>query len=506
MIFSKQQSQLIENAITTSNLEELKKVITPDNIDHEFHGSPNYYGSILPYCCEKKIDLKIINFLLDSGANVNDFCSNGFSALYYAIRSKKYDIIDILLERGADINQNAPINITPLTISIDENDYQSLEKLLKYDSQKGVKIDINKLLHTALETRDVSAEIIEMIIKEGADVNEKNSDNKTPLSLAIRRQKQEIVSMLIAYGADVNEKIADIYPLELALDLNRNDIIDTLIDNGGALEEEDDSRLSKKQNDKKEHNLITFRAFERGKNEDFSHFSDLGNDATINQDYFIRLCEKYGIPPMKKIDFIDTLIKIQEKNNKIYSSLDSIYLHLEPIINAQLHKLDETTYPSPATTNILKTDKTDIGQKALDEFTKHRSQFFRTLFHKEQNYQFLLDIIKNSCKNSCDYDTEQQLIEEVKKLILPHPEHIMREKMLREYEVIKEKNLQFRKEKSIIDNAELDHTITTLEESSGSKGHQKRKCDSVYDSSAGTDISARSAKAVCNEHKIGPTT
>ena len=78
--------------------------------------------------------------------------------------------------------------------------------------------------------------------------------------------------------------------------------------------------------------------------------------------------------------------------------------------------------------------------------------------------------------------------------------------MLREYEVIKEKNLQFRKEKSIIDNAELDHTITTLEESSGSKGHQKRKCDSVYDSSAGTDISARSAKAVCNEHKIGPTT
>ena len=219
---------------------------------------------------------------------------------------------------------------------------------------------------------------------------------------------------------------------------------------------------------------------------------------------------------MEKRSFQKTFTKIEEENEIIYQSLDSIYLDLEPIINAQLHQLDESTYPTPTITKLLETDKTYIGQKALEEFTKHRAQFFIKLFHKEQNYQFLLDIIRDNY----DDDPTKRLIQEVKQLILPYPEHKNREEMLREYEAIKQKNLQFRKEKSIIDNAELDHTITTLEEkvlniegvlqnleeSSRSKRHQKRKCDSVYDSSAGTGISARSAKAVCNEHKIGPTT
>ncbi len=249
-----------------------------------------------------------------------------------------------------------------------------------------------------------------MIIKEGADVNEKNSDNKTPLSLAIRRQKQEIVSMLIAYGADVNEKIADIsprelalkldradvnekiadiYPLELALKLDRNDIIDTLIDNGGFLKEGDDSRLSDEQNVKTEHNYITFNAFYRSAGEDFSHFKDLGNDATINQDYFIRLCEKDGIPAMKKTYFQNTLGKIQEKNNKIYSSLDEIYTTLEPIINEELNKSDTQRYPSLATVQIILQQKaTTESSKSIQAFNDHRSKFSKHFFNQKKIINF----------------------------------------------------------------------------------------------------------------------
>lgn len=487
MLFSEQQSDLILQAIRSNNLEQLKSVITRENVDYEFSykqiGHSWYCGKILPYCCKQEsTDLEIINFLLDLGANVNGCCSTySSSALYYAIQSKRDDIIDILLKQGANINQAYRDNRSPLECAVLENDFKSLEKLLKYGSQNGVKIDINYLLHAALITEDISTEIIEMIIKEGADVNN-NSRGTYPLEVALESERQDIIAILIAKGGFVNKQ-------------------DKL------------SMLTNEQRDQIEKNNISHDLVINPGIEDHGITEDTYD---FNLDYFIELCKDNGIPALEKRSFQKTFTKIEEENEIIYQSLDSIYLDLEPIINAQLHQLDESTYPTPTITKLLETDKTYIGQKALEEFTKHRAQFFIKLFHKEQNYQFLLDIIRDNY----DDDPTKRLIQEVKQLILPYPEHKNREEMLREYEAIKQKNLQFRKEKSIIDNAELDHTITTLEEkvlniegvlqnleeSSRSKRHQKRKCDSVYDSSAGTGISARSAKAVCNEHKIGPTT
>ena len=398
MLFLEQQSNLILQAIRSNNLEQLKSVITRDNVDYELSynqiGRSWYCGKILPYCCKQEsTDLEIINFLLDLGANVNGCCSSyGSSALYYAIQSKRYDIIDILLKQGANINQAYRDDRSPLECAVLENDFKSLEKLLKYGSQNGVKIDINNLLHAALRTEDISTEIIEMIIKEGADVNNKDKD---------------------------------IYPLEAALKSKRQDIIAILIDKGGLVDNLQDklSMLTDEQADQIEKNGMLYELVINPSSDD----RDMTEDAhDFNLDYFIELCKDNGIPTLEKRSFQKTFTKIEEENKIIYQSLDSIYLRLEPIINAQLYQLDETTYPTPTTTNLLETDKTDIGQKALEEFTKHRAQFFIKLFHKEQNYQFLLNIIQNNY----DDDLTKELIKEVKKLILPYPEHKNREEML----------------------------------------------------------------------------
>lgn len=52
-------------------------------------------------------------------------------------------------------------------------------------------------------------EIVDLLIKNGADVNIENSDKKTPLYLAANGGFDKIVKILIENGADLNYKTTD---------------------------------------------------------------------------------------------------------------------------------------------------------------------------------------------------------------------------------------------------------------------------------------------------------
>ena len=57
------------------------------------------------------------------------------------------------------------------------------------------------------ETRQSHIEIIDLLIKNGANINATNKGGVTPLTISVRSGKSEIAKQLIAQGADINSTL-----------------------------------------------------------------------------------------------------------------------------------------------------------------------------------------------------------------------------------------------------------------------------------------------------------
>ena len=82
-------------------------------------------------------------------------------------------------------------------------------------------------------------EVAELLITKGADVNAKTNSGWTPLVVAAVRGHKEVAELLIAKGADVNAKNDDgETPLDLAIGRKHPEIADLLRKHGGKTGEE----------------------------------------------------------------------------------------------------------------------------------------------------------------------------------------------------------------------------------------------------------------------------
>ena len=93
-------------------------------------------------------------------------------------------------------------------------------------------------IHDAAVAGDV--ELVEMLIANDADVNDRDVHGYTPLLLAIQEGHTDIARVLIANGADVNTRAAsdggeDVTPLYLSIILGRG-VTETLLRDHGAIE------------------------------------------------------------------------------------------------------------------------------------------------------------------------------------------------------------------------------------------------------------------------------
>ncbi len=93
-------------------------------------------------------------------------------------------------------------------------------------------------IHEAALAGDV--ELVELLIDNDADVNDRDVHGYTPLLLAIQEGHTDIAKVLIANGADVNARAAsdgteDVTPLYLSIILGRG-ITETLLRDHGAIE------------------------------------------------------------------------------------------------------------------------------------------------------------------------------------------------------------------------------------------------------------------------------
>lgn len=168
-------------------------------------------------------DEHLINYLIRHGSNINKEDINGETAFYKALfyekslRKINTHIIRSLIKHGAEvdkfINKEVRNGFTPLTLAInveehyfdyDTNEYEYATELLIKIGADVNQIDNNDntpLIEACIVNTVGNKDIMRYLVEHGADVNKSNKNGKTPLIEARRIQNKSIVKYFMDHGA-----------------------------------------------------------------------------------------------------------------------------------------------------------------------------------------------------------------------------------------------------------------------------------------------------------------
>eukprot|EP01096_Ripella_sp_DP13-Kostka_P004000 TRINITY_DN159_c0_g2_i1.p1 TRINITY_DN159_c0_g2~~TRINITY_DN159_c0_g2_i1.p1 ORF type:complete len:422 (-),score=172.26 TRINITY_DN159_c0_g2_i1:12-1163(-) len=182
---------LISNMILVSQFVELDFEAKTIHMKDAEGNSP-FHSAASPPC-----DPKVLNFLLEHGANINDQNEKGETALLIAARATSNPGIQFLLEKGAGVLASST-GMTALHESAFRKNEQGLQMLL---AVPGIPIDLpNNDGETplALACAGGSKNCVNMLISAGADIN------KDCIHQAAKYDRQEIVRVLLTKKVSIN--------------------------------------------------------------------------------------------------------------------------------------------------------------------------------------------------------------------------------------------------------------------------------------------------------------
>lgn len=143
--------------------------------------------------------------LIEAGANVNAKDNSQDSAYLYAGAQGHLEILKLTLSHGADLESTNRYGGTALIPAAERGHVETVRTLIK----AGVAVDhVNRLHWTALLEAIILGDggmrhrqIVDLLVKAGANVNLADGGGVTPLQHARSRDFKEIEKRLIAAGA-----------------------------------------------------------------------------------------------------------------------------------------------------------------------------------------------------------------------------------------------------------------------------------------------------------------
>lgn len=223
------------------------------------------------YAAKEENRLKTLHFLLKNGASIDACDTYGCTALYHAVERELIDETKLLLQHKAPVNRQDRWGNPPLCKAIDKKNtalmqlliehgatidpQRDFEKCIRDTFREGIQllikngIDINTppgrtftALQSAILRKDFS--FAEFLLKLGADPNALSSDNETALIFAIRQDNIALVKLLLQHGANPNVT-ARYHDEALLIALNREtfEFASLLLDYGAQLPEHCEKQL-----------------------------------------------------------------------------------------------------------------------------------------------------------------------------------------------------------------------------------------------------------------------
>ena len=191
---------------------------------------------------------KIVELLIDSGADINAVDKDGNTTLHRAMCWSKPEIADVLIKKGADLEIKNKLGDTPLGYFHKQwttrSNPLSIVKLLV---KAGANLEVVDKMKRTLLIKAINSkfpDVAEFLIELGVDVNatSKNKDKESPLYSATVANNVRMVALLIEKGADVNAICG--YFKQTALHVaseysNRLEIAELLIQAGASVDIKD---------------------------------------------------------------------------------------------------------------------------------------------------------------------------------------------------------------------------------------------------------------------------
>lgn len=198
--------------IAKALIEKGAKVNIKDYIDETPLHKVSGMGAITQE--DKQAHYKTAQLLIEHGAKINarggrnaTAADNLFKAggklnrtpLHLACNNGgNFEIVKLLVEHGADVNAKDYENCSPLLFAVDQKNYEIVEYLLS----KGVDVNnISKSYYTSPTPifKAVSNENLKLaglLIKYGANLNQKNSEGETPYQFAVSTGRKQMADFL----------------------------------------------------------------------------------------------------------------------------------------------------------------------------------------------------------------------------------------------------------------------------------------------------------------------
>jgi ankyrin repeat protein len=139
--------------------------------------------------------MEIVNKLLDQKVNVDAQSKQGVTALMLAAENNQSEIVNLLLKKNADPNLQDQTGWSALMKAVYQGNAKCVEALAARSRQ-----EVNRGLLVAALTGH--PDIAKILLDNGAEVDTRADDGRTPLMLAASKGDNDLVTLLLKAGAD----------------------------------------------------------------------------------------------------------------------------------------------------------------------------------------------------------------------------------------------------------------------------------------------------------------
>ena len=236
----------MQTACHSYNLKAIRILVNKgfdiDNV--EIRCSFGEYGSALQNAA-RNCQVKVVQLLLDEGADVNAQVGNYGYALQAAMAAKYtlhdylVEVVQLLLDKGADVNAQGGMYGNALQAAAYSGKVEFFQLLL----DKGADVnaqggEYGNALQAAVASDKSKVEVIQLLLDNGADINAQGGRHGNALQAAVefRDRKVEVIQLLLDKGADINAQGGEYgYALQAAAYRGKVEVIQLLLDKGADI-------------------------------------------------------------------------------------------------------------------------------------------------------------------------------------------------------------------------------------------------------------------------------
>ena len=161
-------------------------------------------GGTALHAASKQNHLKVVQSLLKHGADVNSLGQWERTPLHFASTRGHLELGRWLLEYGADVNARQGGHWTPLHLAVINGHFEFVRTLLSHNADINAQDSGGQTALDWASTNGRDANIVRILLDNGADLKARGKHRSTPLHRASRCGKLEVVRLLLERGVEVD--------------------------------------------------------------------------------------------------------------------------------------------------------------------------------------------------------------------------------------------------------------------------------------------------------------